>query len=86
VSTPARTRERPAEVVAGLLATLSIVGSAVALVRTPVRVTTFTILLALIATAIGGRHQRLAAFALAFAGVCFVVGTLLAIVTSKPIF
>ena len=86
MSTPARTRDRPAEVVAGLLATLSIFGSALALVRTPVRITTFTILLALIAAAIGGRHQRLAAFAVAFAGVCFIVGTFFAIITNKPIF
>jgi hypothetical protein len=51
-----------------------------------VRVTTFTILLSLIAAAIGGRHQRLAAFALGFSGACFIVGTILAIITNNPIF
>lgn len=86
MSTPARTRDRPAEAVAGLLATLAIFGSAFGLVRTPVRITAFTILLALVAAAIGGRHQRLAAFALAFSGACFIVGTVLAIITNKPIF
>jgi hypothetical protein len=86
VSAPARTRDRPAEAVAGLLATLAIFGSAIGLVHRPVRVTTFTILLSLIAAAIGGRHQRLAAFALGFSGACFIVGTILAIITNKPIF
>jgi hypothetical protein len=86
LSTPEQTRDRPGEVVAGLLATLSIFGSAIALVQHPVRITAFTIVIALIASAIGGRHQRLAAFAVAWGGVCFIVGTVLAIVTTKPIF
>ncbi len=86
MSTSAQTRERPAEVVAGLLATLSIFGSAIALVEHPVRITVFTIVIALIAAAIGGRHQRLAAFAVGFGGFCFILGTILAITTSKPIF
>jgi hypothetical protein len=86
LSTPAETRDRPSEVIAGLLAALSIFGSAIALVEHPVRITAFTIVIALIAAAMGGRHQRLAAFAVAFGGACFVVGTFLAIVTSKAVF
>ena len=86
MSTPEQTRDRPGEVVAGLLATLSIFGSCVALVQHPVRITAFTIVIALVAAGIGGRHQRLAAFAVGFGGACFIVGTFLAIVTSKPIF
>ena len=86
MSTPEQTRDRPSEVVAGLLATLSIFGSAIGLVRHPIRITAFTLVIALIAAAMGGRHQRLAAFAVAFGGACFVVGTFLAIVTGKPIF
>jgi hypothetical protein len=81
-----QTRERPAEVVAGLLATISIFGSAIALARHPVRITAFTIVIALIAAGIGGRHQRLAAFAVGFGGLCFIVGTFLAIWTKHPIF
>jgi hypothetical protein len=86
VNAPAQTRDRPGEVVAGLLATLAIFGSCIAIVYRPVRVTAFTILISLIAVAIGGRHQRLAAFALGLSGVCFVVGTFFAIVTNSPIF
>ncbi|HWH55039.1 MAG TPA: hypothetical protein VNT04_05625 [Gaiellaceae bacterium] len=89
--TPAQTRDRPGrdrpgEVVAGLLATLAIFGSCIAVVHRPVRVTAFTIMISLIAVAIGGRHQRLAAFALGLSGACFMVGTFFAIITNRPIF
>jgi hypothetical protein len=86
LSTPEQARDRPGEVVGGLLATLAIFGSAIALVERPVRVTVFTILIALLAAGLGGRHQRLAAFAIAFSGACFILGTVLAIITNKPIF
>jgi hypothetical protein len=87
MSVSAQPRERPAaETVAGLLAALSIVGSCVALAYRPVRLTPFTILLALIAAGIGGRSQRLAAAALAIGAACFIVGTVLAIITNHPIF
>jgi hypothetical protein len=86
LSTPEQTRGRPSEVVGGLLATIAIFGSAIALVERPVRVTVFTILIALLAVGFGGRHQRLAAFALGFSGACFIVGTVIAIITNKPIF
>jgi hypothetical protein len=86
VSTPARTGDRPADAVAGLLAAVAIFGSCLALFYRPVRITPFTILLALIAAGIGGRNQRLAAAALAISGVCFIVGTFFAIITNHPIF
>jgi hypothetical protein len=86
VSTREQTRDRPGEVLAGLLATFAIFGSAIALVERPVRVTVFTILIALLAAAFGGRHQRLAAFALAFSGACFIAGTVIAILANRPIF
>jgi hypothetical protein len=86
LSTPEQTRDRPGEVVAGLLATFAIFGSCIGLVYRPVRITAFTILLALIAAAIGGRHQRLAAWALGISGACFIAGTFFAIITNKPIF
>jgi hypothetical protein len=42
--------------------------------------------LALLATAIGGRHRRLAALAIAVGGVCFVVGMALAVLTDNPLY
>jgi hypothetical protein len=86
VSTPASTADRPADTVAGILATLAIVASLVALDYRPVRITPFAILISLIAAGIGGRHQRLAATALAISGACFIVGTFFAIITNHPIF
>jgi hypothetical protein len=86
VSAPARTGDRPAETVAGILAAMAIFGSVIALAYRPVRITPFTILISLIAAGIGGRHQKLAAAALVISGVCFIVGTFLAIITNHPIF
>jgi hypothetical protein len=42
--------------------------------------------LALLATAIGGQHRRLAALAIAVGGVCFVVGMALAVLTDNPLY
>jgi hypothetical protein len=42
--------------------------------------------MALLATAIGGRHQRLAALAIAVGAVCFVVGMALAVLTDNPLY
>ena len=86
MSTPARTADRPSDAVAGLLAALAIFGSCLALAYRPVRVIPFTILIALVAAAIGGRHQRLAAYALGISGACFIVGTFFAIITNHSIF
>jgi hypothetical protein len=44
------------------------------------------LLMALLATAIGGRHQRLAALAVAVGAVCFVVGMVLAVLTDNPLY
>jgi ABC-type Mn2+/Zn2+ transport system permease subunit len=42
--------------------------------------------MALLATAIGGRHQRLAALAIVVGAVCFVVGMALAVLTDNPLY
>jgi hypothetical protein len=86
MSTPVQAADRPAEAVAGLLASIAIFASCLALVYRPIRITPFTILLSLIAAGIGGRHQRLAAWALGISGACFIVGTLIAVATDHPIF
>jgi hypothetical protein len=52
----------------------------------PVRVIPFAFALALVATAMGGRHARLATLALAVGGLCFVVGMAVAVLTKNPIF
>jgi hypothetical protein len=78
--------ESPSEAIAGLLAALSIFASLVALAYRPGRLIPVALLLALLATAIGGRHQRLAALAIGIGGVCFVVGMALAVLTDNPLY
>ena len=86
MSVQSRTGDRPAEAVAGVLAAAAIFASLVSVAHRPLRITPFAILISLIAAGIGGRHQRLAAWAVGISGACFIVGTFLAIVTNHPIF
>jgi hypothetical protein len=79
-------RDRPAETVAGFLSALAIVAALLSLAYRPVRLDPFAIVLALIAVGIGGRHQRLAAFAVATATVCFILGMIIAVWAEKPLF
>jgi hypothetical protein len=79
-------RERPSEVVAGLLASLAVFTSLIGVAYRPVRVIPFALALALLATAMGGRHARLAAFAIVLGGLCFIVGMAVAVITQNPVF
>jgi hypothetical protein len=81
--------ERPegaADTVAGLMAAGSIFVSAIGLVHTPVKLLPASMLLALIAAGIGGRHRRLAAFAVAVAFVCWIAGMTIAIATERDLY
>jgi hypothetical protein len=78
--------DRPIEAVAGLMAAASIAVSAIALVQTPVRLAPAAVIVALVATAIGGRHQRLAAFAVAAAAVAWLIGMTIAVATESPLY
>jgi hypothetical protein len=52
----------------------------------PVRLIPVAIVLSLIAAAIGGRYNRLAAFAAAIGALCFAVGLTFAVLTSHPLY
>lgn len=86
MSVPSGARERPADAVAGLLASLSIFASMIGVVYRPVRLIPFAIGAALVATAMGGRHAKLAGFAVAVGGACFIAGMALAVITSHPLY
>ncbi len=87
MSTPPVAEEsRPADSIAGFLAALSIFASLIGLVYHPVRLIPFAILLALIATAMGGSHARLAQFAVITGALCFIGGLAIAVITNNPIF
>jgi hypothetical protein len=79
-------KARPGEAIAGLLASLSIFASCIGVAYRPGRLIPFALLLALLAAAIGGRHSRLAAYAIVIGGACFVVGMAVAVITNNPIY
>ena len=75
-----------ADTVAGFLAAAALAAAFLALVWYPGRVGPAAMLVALIAAAMGGSQRRLAAGALAAAGVCWFVGMIVAIAFDRPIF
>jgi hypothetical protein len=78
--------DSPASYVAGFLATFAIFAAAAGLVYYPGRVGTGAVLAALVAAGVGGFQQRLAAFAVGFAGLCWFAGMVIAIALERPIF
>jgi hypothetical protein len=85
VSSAPYERTRPAETVAGFLAAASIFVSVTGIAYRPLRLIPLAILLALIATGIGGRATRLAAWAVGIGALAFAVGMAAAVITSNPL-
>jgi hypothetical protein len=81
----ARAPRRPSETVAGYLAAVSIFISLISLAWHPLRLILPSILVALIAAAMGGRRNRLAFAAAMFAATCFFFGMAIAVVTSRAL-
>lgn len=87
MSTPSPVeRTHPADAVAGFLAALAIFVASIGMVYRPVRVIPGAILAALIAAAIGGRHQRLATVAVILSAIAWVVGMTIAVATENPLY
>ena len=78
-------RARPAETIAGLLAATSIFVSLTGVAYRPLRLIPLAIVLALLATGIGGRATRLAAWAVGIGALSFAVGMAVAVITSNPL-
>jgi hypothetical protein len=85
VTAPAR-QTRPADLAAGFLATISILGSGLALAYRPVRLIPFAMVLALIAAGMASRDSRLPLIAILVGAVAFVVGLSIAVITKNPVF
>ena len=79
-------RARPAEALAGYMSAIAIFLAAGAIVFRPVPLALAALLLALVATAIGGRWGNLHAFAVGAATIGFVAGMTVAAVTGHPLF
>jgi hypothetical protein len=86
VSAHTESRERPADVIAGLLASLAIFASFIGIAYRPVRMIPAALLLALLAASLSSRHLRLAAFAIGIGGACFLIGMAAAVITDHPLF
>ena len=82
---PPVARERPAEIVAGFLAVLAIVGGCIAVVERPVLVGVISIVIGFLAAAMAERNQRLAAAGVAFASLGFLGGMIVSVINSRPL-
>lgn len=78
-------RARPADVVAGYLASLAIFAGLVGIAWHPLRLTPLAMVLALGAAAMSARRRGLAFAAVMIAAVCFFLGMTVAVVTSRPL-
>jgi hypothetical protein len=76
----------PAELVSGFLAVISIVGSLLAVVWDPLRVSPFAVLIALIAVGMAPRASRLPILAVFVGSICFIAGLTIAVTTNNPIY
>ena len=85
-SESASSSARPAELVAGFLAVISIVASVLALVWYPLRLSPFAILLALIAAGMSPKNARLPMVAVGLAALCFVVGVTIAVTVDHSLY
>ncbi len=74
------------DTVAGLLASLSIFASCLGMIYRPVRIIPVAILVALIASRMSERQQRLAGIAVAAGVICWTVGMTIAVITKKPLY
>ncbi len=78
-------RRRTAETVAGYLSALAIFASIVGIAWHPLRLILPSLVIALVASAMAGREQRLQFAAVMICTVCFFLGLTVAVVTSHAL-
>jgi hypothetical protein len=76
----------PAELVAGFLSVISMVGSALAIFWEPLKISPFAVLIALVAVGMSPRGAQLPFLAVAVGSLCFVIGMTVAVTTNNPIY
>jgi hypothetical protein len=79
------TRDRPADTVAGFLAAIAMAGGLIAVVERPVLIGLFSIFVGFLAAALADRNRRLAAVGVAIASVGWLVGMIVCVLTSRPL-
>jgi high-affinity Fe2+/Pb2+ permease len=83
---PVAERQGPAETVAGFLAALAIFGGLIAIAQRPVTIGLTSLFIGLIAaTMAGGRNRHLAAAGVAVAATGWLVGMIVSVLTSRPL-
>lgn len=79
-------RQSSADAVAGFLAAAALVAGLFSIVYRPARIGPVALVIALIAVGIGGRNERLAAWAVGVVTVGWVLGMIVAVLTGNPIY
>jgi uncharacterized membrane protein YccC len=82
---PPTARERPAELVAGFLAVLAMVGGFIASIERPVPLGVASILIGFLAAGLADRNQRLAAAGVTVAALGFLIGMIVSVIISRPL-
>ena len=83
---PIAERDRPAETIAGFLAALAIFGGVIAVAQRPVVIGLPSLFIALVAATMArGRSERLAAAAVAITAACWLLGMIVSVITSRPL-
>ena len=77
--------QRPSDLVAGFLASLAIFVSLIGIAWHPLRLIAPSIIIAMVAAAMGGRQNRLAFAAVLVVAVSFFLGMTIAVVTQRPL-
>jgi len=85
MSTAEPTRARSSDSIAGYLAAMSIFICLIGVAWHPLRLILPGIVVAMVAAGMGGRHQRLAFAAVLIAALCFFVGMMIAVITSRSL-
>jgi hypothetical protein len=78
-------REGAADTVAGFLATIALFAGLISIAYKPVRIGPVALVVALIAVAMGGRHERLATWAVATVTVGWIAGMIVCVLTDRPL-
>ena len=79
------TGSRPSETVAGYLASLAIFFALIGLAWHPLRLILPAVIVSLVASAMGGRHQRLAFASVMVVAVCFFLGMMISVLTGRAL-
>ena len=80
-----RAASRPSETVAGYLASFAIFIALIGLGWHPLRLILPAVIVSLVASAMGGRHQRLAFASVIVVALCFFLGMMISVLTGRAL-